>query len=158
MMETWKAIEGFPGCYVSDQGRVFSILRGGRMLKFCPDGDGYLTVGLWDGKRQRTKRVHKLVALAFVPNPLNLPQVNHKGKKSDNRATKLEWKTSAGHGRDRALRGQQGLGVHFEKSRGKYIAAYSPKLNQEVRLGRFDTRAQALAARRKAMATLRRMQ
>jgi hypothetical protein len=65
-----------------------------RILKSCSDGSkGYLRVDL-QGKRRKTTSVHRLVTLAFIPNPDNKPQVNHiEANKENNHVNNLEWVT-----------------------------------------------------------------
>ena len=87
--EQWKPIEDHPGYEISTMGRVRNI-RTGYILKTYDDGRGYLRVKL----HRVNLRVHILVAKAFIPNPDNKPEVNHKkGKKNDARASQLEWVT-----------------------------------------------------------------
>lgn len=92
--ETWEVIEGYEGqYYVSDFGRIKSLIQKNRP-KILKQGVccGYLRVDLI--KKTNHKLVHILVAKAFVTNPGNKPQVNHKfGETKDNRATQLEWMT-----------------------------------------------------------------
>lgn len=95
MTEAWKAIDGYEGYEVSSLGRVRSLKFGKeKFLKPGNNGWGYLVVNLCkDGKVKRMK-VHRLVASAFIPNPLNLETVNHKDKnRTNNNAGNLEWMT-----------------------------------------------------------------
>lgn len=103
--EIWKAIAEYSGYEVSNLGRVRSIdgirysPRGnyfakGTILNPDKSGNGYHRVTLFRNGFRRKYLVHRLVAIAFIPNPLNLPQVNHKfGNLDDNRAESLEWVT-----------------------------------------------------------------
>lgn len=98
-MEIWRSISGFEGLYeVSSYGNVRSLCAGRwrceMMRKPVPDKDGYLTVNLKkDGKYTNTK-IHRLVATAFLQNPDNLPEVNHKDEnKANNHVENLEWCT-----------------------------------------------------------------
>jgi len=105
-MENWKKIIGFEAYEVSNLGRVRSIDRlvnhpsGGYakrpsiILKGIPDKDGYLRVNLKVHQKTNTRNIHRLVAEAFIPNPDNKPQVNHKdGIKYHNYEDNLEWNT-----------------------------------------------------------------
>lgn len=107
MEEIWKDIEGFEGLYqISNLGRVKSLPRKrafGCQTRTCPETiivqttkeNGYKSVIIYDKPRHfETKYVHRLVASAFIPNPLNKKDVNHKnGKKDDNNVANLEWAT-----------------------------------------------------------------
>lgn len=92
----WKDIENYEGIYqVSDSGEVRS-LKTNRVLKASVNPHGYLFVNLYkDGRKPKHCLVHRLVANAFLPNPLNLPEVNHKNEvKTDNRTSNIEWMSS----------------------------------------------------------------
>lgn len=95
-MENWKAIPGYEGLYeVSDQGRVRS-LKSDCFLKPNLMNHGYTCVHLYNGgkRSRRVFTIHKLVASAFAPNPMNCGEVNHKNfAKADNRIANLEWVT-----------------------------------------------------------------
>jgi hypothetical protein len=92
--ERWKTIEEYPWYEVSNLGRVCRISTG-RILKPGRNSAGYYTVYLYnESGKGHSKTVHRLVGLAFIPNPGNRAQVNHRfGDKSDNRASMLEWNT-----------------------------------------------------------------
>lgn len=94
--EIWKDVPGYAGRYqVSDQGRVRSIGTG-RVLSPNLMNHGYVCVHLYSGgKRTRVvKTIHQLVAQAFLPNPHQYIEVNHKNfSRHDNRVENLEWVT-----------------------------------------------------------------
>lgn len=92
MKERRREINGFPSYYVSDNGSVINR-HTGRILRSSPDTSGYETVHLTENGRGYTKRVHRLVAEAFLEQPNDREyQVNHKnGDKTDNRLLNLEY-------------------------------------------------------------------
>ena len=92
-MEIWKDVPGYIGLYkVSNYGRVKSIKKQ-LVLKICGSGNRYKTVALCNGMR-KTFRLHRLVAAAFIPNPDNLPEIDHiDGNRANNDATNLRWCT-----------------------------------------------------------------
>lgn len=92
--EIWKPVVCYEGLYlVSNFGRVYSIKKG-ILLKATDNGRGYLQVGLWKNGKHYTHRIHRLVADAFIPNPYNLPEVNHIDEnKLNNCVENLEWCT-----------------------------------------------------------------
>ena len=104
MSEIWKPIKGYEGIYeVSSYGRVRSLARmridkkGRRkpipekMLKMH-DRKGYDSVTLQDMGRKAIMSVHRLVAMAFIPNPDNLPVINHRDENpKNNQVSNLEW-------------------------------------------------------------------
>lgn len=92
--EEWRPVAGFEGQYeVSSLGRVRNTMTG-RMLTLGNHFRGYKQIHLFRRKplRPKTVKVHRLVAQAFLPNPGNLPEVNHKDcDKTNNAVTNLEW-------------------------------------------------------------------
>lgn len=148
VQEQWKSVPDFDGVYeVSDLGRVRRV-RTGRILKPFPQQRGYLRVDFTNGSQRKVKEVHRLVAEVFIPNPLNLPEVNHLGPKSDCRATQLEWRSRAGHDLYHMLHDERG--VLFDRRNGKWYARYNPA-GKRVWLGYFISKQAALKARRAAV-------
>jgi hypothetical protein len=97
-MEKWKPIAEFDGIYeVSDFGRVRRAVggrgtRAGRLTKIGKDVHGYRVVMISIKCKKYLRKIHRLVAQAFIPNPKNLPEVNHDdGNKRNNLPSNLEW-------------------------------------------------------------------
>lgn len=112
MKEIWKDIKGYEGSYqVSNTGKIKSLRRAveiidkngksrisiyqEKVLKQGKDPNGYKRVGLALNGKDKTVKVHRIVAQTFIPNPENKPQVNHiNGDKTDNNVNNLEWCTA----------------------------------------------------------------
>lgn len=109
-MEEWKDIYDYEGAYqISNLGRVRSLPRkiiysngkiihyhGGLISTKERKKDKYWTTCLCKNQIEQTMYIHRLVALHFIPNPKNKPEVNHKdGDKSNNKVTNLEWATES---------------------------------------------------------------
>ena len=103
-MEQWKDIKGYEGKYqISSWGRVKNI-KSGNIIAPYRNSKGYLKISLYANGKNNKYRINRLVALAFVPNPYGLPQVNHKdGNKENNSYTNLEWTTNGINAKHRAL-------------------------------------------------------
>jgi hypothetical protein len=96
--EQWKPIKGYEGKYdVSNFGRVRSYYKGLHIKTQRINNCGYCYVKLYvRGKRQKMARVNRLVAEAFIPNPDNMSDVNHKDmNKLNNHVSNLEWTSHA---------------------------------------------------------------
>ena len=93
-MEEWKDIKGYEGLYqVSNFGRVKSLARNDasghklkeRIMTNYIGVRGYFEVGLTKNGKNKTTKLHQLIAKSFIPNPENKPHINHKnGIKTDN--------------------------------------------------------------------------
>ena len=94
IIEEWRPVVGYEGLYeVSNIGQVINI-KTGHILKQHKDKDGYWVLSLKRDK-YKTYFAHRLVAQAFIPNPDNLPMVNHKDEdKTNNNVDNLEWCTA----------------------------------------------------------------
>lgn len=146
-LEVWREIKGYEGLYsVSSFGNVKSISRiiyrtskhGVKTSQAVPekikkgsiDKNGYIKVGLWKNNKQLTVSVHRLVAKAFLKNPLKLPQINHIDEvKSNNNINNLEWCTSF-HNVNHGSGIQRGVDARVKKINqyllsGKFIKTWS---------------------------------
>lgn len=106
-MEIWKDVEEYEGLYqVSNMGRVKSckrvIMRNNgkpqtineKYLKPSYDKCGYMVVNLWKNNKFKQKKLHQIIAQAFIPNPENKPYIDHINcNTSDNRLENLRWVT-----------------------------------------------------------------
>lgn len=99
-VEFWKDVKGYESLYqISNLGNVKSLKRNTtyeRILKQRKNKDGYFYVKLCKEGNITTKKIHRLVAENFIPNPENKYSVNHiNGIKNDNRLENLEWATAS---------------------------------------------------------------
>ena len=140
-MEIWKDVVGFEGFYqVSNKGKVRSVDRKvqcsnsvrfykGKELSVCTDDKGYSRVLLAVAGKHKSCQVHRLVAMAFVENPDNLPEINHKDENpSNNCADNLEWCSKIynleyGTGRERSIQSHR-KAVRQYSLNGEMIAEY----------------------------------
>lgn len=127
-MERWLPVSGFEGLYeVSDEGRIRNAC--GRILRATRNGGRYFHVGLTRDGKQHVKKVHRLVALAFVPNLQGKPEVNHiDGNNINNAATNLEWVTSAENYAHAAR-----LGKHSSETNPNRIQKLTPEMRHRIR-------------------------
>ena len=156
----WKPVKGFEGFYeVCFLGVARSVLRTSntetgqrtylpKMLTVWPDANGYPCVSLSRKGKRTPKTVHGLVAEAFVPNPDNLPQVNHKDKnRQNNHCLNLEWVTARGNQSHSYKEGftSNYTGVSWEKGRNKWRATIYVS-GKKVHLGLYKDEREAAKA------------
>ena len=124
-METYKVVKGFENYSVSDFGNVKNNTTR-KILKNCPNVHGYEQVQLWKDQKRSTLKVHRLVALSFLPNLDAKPMVDHIDNNIlNNNVFNLRWATRVQNGQNRILNknsktGQKG--VSFNKKMNKYQA------------------------------------
>lgn len=96
MKEEWKDLKGYEGLYkVSSLGRVYSVYKKDYKQPYL-DKDGYLMIGLSKEGKHKNLRLHRIIAETFIPNPQQLPCVNHIDEnKLNNNIKNLEWCTPA---------------------------------------------------------------
>ena len=148
--EIWRPIEGYEGLYeVSNTGQIRSLdmylkckgksyrLQKGKVLSPSKNTDGYLQVGLCCNGKYKKCLVHRLVAQVFLPNPDNLPEVNHLDEdKTNNRVENLEWcdrkyNLNYGSRQDKVRESKLKSGYWTGLSREEYMKEYSKNYYRE---------------------------
>lgn len=133
MIEIWKDIPGYEGKYqVSNTGEVKSLNYNGtgkaKLLKQLDNRYGYLRVTLFKNGKRKWFRVHRLVAMTFLPNPNNYREVNHKDEnKYNNNVDNLEW-CNAKYNMNYGTRNERASKSHKGKCKGKYNGKSKPVL------------------------------
>jgi hypothetical protein len=104
-------VEGYPNYLVYEDGRVFGKKRR-KMLKPCQDGHGYHLVRLYNDSKKKMFRVHRLVAMVYIPNPENKAEVDHIDRdKSNNHVSNLRWATRSENNQNTIFRKDNKLGI-----------------------------------------------
>lgn len=136
-MEEWKNVIGYEGLYeISNIGNVRNVRRN-KLLKLIKTNLGYIQVNLYKNGIMTVLRVHRLVAQAFIPNPDNLPDVNHKDEvKTNNNVDNLEWcdrnyNNNYGHRTENSLKTKIKNGYVNEENVGLSKKEYMKKYYQE---------------------------
>lgn len=150
--EEWRPIKGFEGIYeVSSLGRVKSLAR---TISFGYGSSykakerimsphyvkGYRQVVLYKNRKRIYLQVHRLVAMAFIPNPNNYPIINHKNEiRSDNRPENLEWcshsyNLSYNGNREKKGKARMRPILQYDKN-GHFIAEYAGGVEAQRILG-----------------------
>lgn len=153
-MEVWKDIIDFPNYQVSNLGNVKNKRRG-NILKPKPVKKqyGYICYEVYiskDGGKQFHKKIHRLVAEAFIPNPDNKPEIDHIDKNpANNHVDNLRWATRSENTLNTKVRSDNTSGhknIYWNKERERFQVKKF-KDNKEIYLGAFKTLEEAIEAR-----------
>lgn len=128
-----RTINGYENYKISDSGEVFNT-KTNKQLK-QQEKKGYMNVSLFKKGKKKNELVHRLVAKAFIPNPYNYPQINHKDENpKNNNASNLEWCTA---------KYNANYGTHGEKIRKRMLEnnpfkgkKHSEKSKEKMRLAK----------------------
>ena len=116
-------IVGFENYLIYPDGKVWSK-NVKRYLSACDDGNGYLQVTLCKDGNRKLYNIHRLVALNYIPNPDNKPEVDHwNGKRNDNRVENLRWATRSENGQNTGVSKNNKLGIkniYYVKRNDRY--------------------------------------
>jgi hypothetical protein len=107
MEEIWKDVQGYEDYYqISNFGRIKSKYYN-RIRSYILNQGGYCTVQLCVKQKRKAFALHRLVAIHFIPNPLNLPEINHLDfNKENNKINNLEWCTPKQNSIHRTINGK----------------------------------------------------
>lgn len=145
--EIWRDVEGYPGYKISKMGNIMG--KWGRPMKPQPSADEYLHVGLWCNSVRKDMSVSRLVAVAFLPNLENLPEVDHINKeRQDNRVCNLRWATKGLNRHNQSKKpGTSSIyrGVRWDKRNMRWVAQYK-KDYKSYHIGRFISEREAAIA------------
>ena len=138
--EIWKPVKGYEGLYeVSNMGNVRSLDRHsmwgnryclfkGKPMKTFPNSYGYLKTNLYKNGQLKQYSVHRLVADAFIPNPNNLPCIDHINTiKTDNRVENLRWCTNKENSNNPLTREHINIKSHSKEAKEKMLATRRKK-------------------------------
>jgi len=147
-MEIWRPMLEAEGYLVSDKGRVMNV-KFGFVLKPNQTPENYLFYTLRDhNKINHRYYIHKLIGKYFIPNPDNLPLIDHlDGDTFNNNISNLRWASASDNNQNQKKRGgtSQYKGVSWDKHRAKWFSTIY-KDNKRYRLGRFNTEEDAALA------------
>ena len=158
-IEHWAPVKGYPDYFVSDMGQVKNRTTG-RILKHRLKKTGYPVVNLYNRNRSKTCTIHRLVALAFIPNPNPLcTLVDHIDRnKQNNNVSNLRWCTISTNSRNQGVRNKHigTRGVFYRSSTDSWFATWyevGDKIQKSVsysvgKYGHMDAKLLAIISRR----------
>ena len=150
-MEEYRIIKGFESYSVSNLGNVRND-KTGKIMKLKNNGRGYYHIGLRKNDKQYYQYIHRLVGLAFIPNPSNKQTVDHiDNNPVNNNVSNLRWAsfTEQQYNKEISTNNTSGSkGVCFSKTSNKWIA-YIYRNGKKIHLGLFTNKEDAIKARLK---------
>ena len=147
----WRDVVDYEGLYIiNNYGMVKNVVK--NYIHTLNDNNGYYRINLLKDEKYKTQQVHRLVALAFIPNPENKPFVDHIDNNGfNNHISNLRWATNQENQLNvKCCRNSKSgiRGVHFNTRQKKWVARYSIDKKQ-IHIGYFNTIEEATEARKK---------
>ena len=124
-------IEGFPNYHITKEGDVFNLKTGRKMKPVLRD-DGYIVFCLSNNSKQKVLKQHRMLAIAYLPNPDGKPHINHiDSDRSNNELSNLEWVTH----RENMLHARENGRMKFRQPVPHKIGDYDKSLltNKQIR-------------------------
>ena len=135
---------GYENYHIYDDGRVQNK-KTGRILKAWTNSENYYHVELRKNGKKKTFKIHRLIAIHYIPNPENKPEVDHINRdRTDNRIENLRWVTKSENMLNKGVAKCNKLGIKNIHLEGKSSYKYQKKINGKKITKRFKTLEEAI--------------
>lgn len=142
-------IEGYENYLIYEDGRVYTK-KYNRFLTQRNHNKGYYEIKLSKNGKEKIFKLHRLIALHYIPNPENKPCIDHINRdRKDNRIENLRWATCSENQQNTIVRASNKLGIkniHYDKIHNKY--KYKKILNKKLEVKYFKTLEEAIEYKR----------
>ena len=138
-------IEGYKNYLIYDDGRVYNK-KYNRFLKHIINSKGYYQIKLCENSKQKSHKIHRLIAIHYIPNPENKPEVDHINRdRSDNRIENLRWSTGSENMQNQGIRKNNKCGIKnisYDKKNDRWM--FNKKINGKRTDKGFKTKEEAI--------------